>query len=75
MKPSELTPLKLGLKEYKKYEGPLSVRACNCKWRRPFESRGKDSCKSHEESSSLSPLPSPMVKSQSKLKKSLTVII
>jgi hypothetical protein len=32
---SNLTPLKLGLREYKKYDGPLSVRACNCK-RKPF---------------------------------------
>jgi hypothetical protein len=73
VKPSELTPIKLGLKEYKKYDGPLSVRACNCK-RRPFESRGRDSAKSEEESPCLSPLPSKLVKSQCKLKKSFTVI-
>jgi hypothetical protein len=38
VKPSELTPLKLGLKEYKKYDGPLSVRGCNCK-RPTFDGR------------------------------------
>ena len=43
LKKNGLMPLKFNLREYKKYDGPKSVRDCNCKKKDEFYSESEDS--------------------------------